>query len=81
MGVSGETLYGWGWLPRAGIPGLSFSNKPSVRDTALNAVHAALRGVCPELHWKEFASSRDAAAPKDWRQYVTEMIAQPWRDA
>ena len=81
LGVSAGTLYGWGWLPRAGIPGLSGSHWPSLREKALAAVHASLQGVCPDLRWKEFASAREAAAPKDWRAYVTEMIAQPWRDA
>lgn len=81
LGVSGDTLYGWGWLPRAGISDLSGPNWPSLRERALAAVHAGLHGVCPELRWKEFASAREADAPKAWRAYVTEMIAQPWRDA
>lgn len=81
LGVSAGTLYGWGWLPRAGIPGLSGSHWPTLCEKSLAAVHAGLQGICPDLRWKEFASAREAAAPKDWRAYVTEMIAQPWRDA
>lgn len=81
LGVSAGMLYGWGWLPRAGIPGLSGSHWPSLREKALAAICASLQDVCPDLRWKEFASAREAAAPKDWRVFVTEMIAQPWRDA
>lgn len=81
FGFSGETLYGWGWLPRRGIPELSGPKWASVREKALNAVYTCLQGFCSELKWKEFASLREAAAPKEWRAYVTEMIAQPWRDA
>ena len=81
VGVSGDILYGWGWLPRAGVKGLTLSPWRTVREEALDAVYACLKGFCPELVWKEYASPRDTASAKDWRGYVREMIEQPWRKA
>lgn len=81
LGISDKILYGWGWLPRKGMAELSGPGGPSLRETALQAVHDCVQGICPGMTWKEFASPRDARAPQTWREHVTEMLSQPWRDA
>ena len=73
-------LYGWGWMPRTGIEGISASVWPGMRQQALEDVKKALGSVCPNLTWKEFQSARDAASPKEWRAYVEAMLKTPWRE-
>lgn len=78
------TLYGWGWLPFAGIADIKVTDSDwqGMRKQTITALHKALSGVCTDFTWKEFSGNRGNA--EEWKGYVRSLIGQPdqsWRNA